>query len=115
METFDPQIIIAPIFVIIADLFVYIIVGMWGKRSAGSGVKYQPFTGGEEFIPQRGVYRSDLFVFAALFLIVEVFALLFAGSFEAPSNTYPLLFLFGGSGVILVVTWWFMIVGGGNF
>jgi NADH:ubiquinone oxidoreductase subunit 3 (subunit A) len=108
-------IIIVPALVIVADLAVYLLVGTWGKRSSGTGVKYQPFTGGEDAIPQRGLYRSELFIFAVLFMVVEAFALILAGSFLAPTNYYPLLYLAGGSGVILAVTLWFMVVGGGRF
>ena len=90
-------------------------VGTWGRRSSGTGIKYQPFTGGEDAIPQRGLYRSELFIFAVLFLVVEGFALILAGSYMAPTNYYPLLYLAGGSGVVLVVTLWYMLVGGGRF
>jgi hypothetical protein len=47
-------------------------------------------------------------------MIVEVFALLLAGSFLAPTNYYPLLYLMGGSGVVFVITLWFIVVGGGT-
>jgi len=111
----DDLFILIPAAVIIADLAVYLLVGTWGKRSRGKGTKFEPFTGGEEAIPQRGLYRSELFVFAVLFMIVEGFALILAGSFTAPSNYYPLLYLAGGSGVILIATLWFMVAGGGKF
>jgi NADH:ubiquinone oxidoreductase subunit 3 (subunit A) len=113
MATLD--IIIAPLSIVIADLIIYLLVGRMGKRSSGTGVKYEPFTGGEEDIPARGLYRSELFVFAMLFMVVEAFALLLAGSYEATSNFYPLLFLTGGSAVIMVTVWWFLIAGGGKF
>jgi NADH:ubiquinone oxidoreductase subunit 3 (subunit A) len=113
MATLD--IIAAPIAIVIADIIIYIVVGRLGTRSLGKGVKYEPFTGGEEDIPTRGLYRSELFVFAMLFMIVEAFALLLAGSYAATSNFYPLLFLAGGSGVIMLTVWWFLIVGGGKF
>jgi NADH:ubiquinone oxidoreductase subunit 3 (subunit A) len=113
MATLD--IIVAPIAIVIADIIIYIVVGRLGTRSFGKGVKYEPFTGGEEDIPTRGLYRSELFVFAMLFMIVEAFALLLAGSYAATSNFYPLLFLAGGSGVIMLTVWWFLIVGGGKF
>jgi hypothetical protein len=77
-------------------------------------VKYEPFTGGEENIPRRGLYNTQLFIFAVLFMVVEAFALILAGSFVAPSSFYPILFLAGGGGVILLVSWWFMVVGGGE-
>jgi NADH:ubiquinone oxidoreductase subunit 3 (subunit A) len=112
MATLD--IIIAPLLIVLADLVVYIIVGRLGKRSSGTGVKYEPFTGGEEDIPKRGLYQSELFVFAMLFMIVEAFALLLSGSYAATSNFYPLLFVLGGSGVIMLAIWWFLIAGGGR-
>lgn len=115
MRLTDDLFIIIPAAIIIADLLVYLLVGTWGKRSAGKGTKFEPFTGGEEAIPQRGLYRSELFVFAVLFMIVEGFALILAGSYTAPTNYYPFLYLTGGSGVILIITLWFMFVGGGKF
>jgi hypothetical protein len=111
----DDLFILIPAAIIVADLAVYLLVGTWAKRSEGKGAKFEPFTGGEEAIPQRGLYRSELFVFAVLFMVVEGFALLLAGSFTAPSNYYPLLYLTGGSGVILIVALWFMVAGGGRF
>jgi NADH:ubiquinone oxidoreductase subunit 3 (subunit A) len=107
--------ILGPLIIIIADILVFTIVGRLGKRSSGTGTKYQPFTGGEESIPPRGLYRSNLFVFAVLFLVVEALALILAGSFEAPSATYPLLFLIGGGSVLTVTVWWFISAGGGEF
>jgi hypothetical protein len=115
MSSFDLDIILVPILIVVADLIIYVIIGRMGKRSFGKGVKFEPFTGGEEGIPSRGVYQSELFVFAMLFMIVEAFALLLAGSYSATSYYYPLLFLIGGSGVIVLTVWWFIIVGGGKF
>lgn len=112
MATLD--IIIAPVLIVVADLIVYLVVGRLGTRSSGTGAKYEPFTGGEEDVPKRGLYQSELFVFAMLFMVVEAFALLLAGSYEATSNFYPLLFLLGGSGVIMLTIWWFLISGGGK-
>ncbi len=114
MTSLDVMVIGGPLLIIVADLIVYLVIGRLGKRSSGKGNKYQPFTGGEQEIAPRGLYQSELFVFAALFMVVEAFALLLAGSFSSPSNFYPLLFLTGGSGVLLLVTWWLMIVGGVN-
>jgi NADH:ubiquinone oxidoreductase subunit 3 (subunit A) len=108
------DIIVAPLLIVVADLTIYLIVGRLGTRSSGTGVKYEPFTGGEEDIPKRGLYQSELFVFAMLFMIVEAFALLLAGSFEATNSFYPLLFALGGSGVIMLTVWWFLISGGGK-
>lgn len=108
------DIIMGPILVVFADLIIYLVVGRLGTRSTGKGVKYEPFGGGEEDIPKRGLYQSELFAFAMLFMVVEAFALLLSGSFAAPSNFYPLLFLLGGSGVIILTMWWFLIAGGGK-
>ena len=115
MSSLDPFVIGGPILVVVSDIIVYVAVGKLGKKSSGKGGKYQPFTGGEEQIPARGTYQSELFVFAALFMVVEAFALILAGSFASPTNFYPLLFLAGGGGTILVVTWWLMLVGGLRF
>ena len=112
MAILDPFVILGPILIVVADILVYVAVGKLGTKSSGKGGKYQPFTGGEEQIPVRGTYQSELFVFAALFMVVETFALILAGSFASPTNVYPLLFLAGGGGVIIVVTWWLLIVGG---
>jgi len=112
MTTLDPFVIAGPVLVVVADIIVYLAVGKLGTKSSGKGGKFQPFTGGEEQIPARGTYESELFVFAALFMVVEAFALILAGSFASPTNFYPLLFLAGGGGVILVVTWWLLNVGG---
>ncbi|HXX72784.1 MAG TPA: hypothetical protein VEI80_03745, partial [Candidatus Acidoferrales bacterium] len=108
MTTLDPFVIAGPILVVVADIIVYVAVGKLGTKSSGKGGKFQPFTGGEEQIPARGTYESELFVYAALFMVVEAFALILAGSFASPTNLYPLLFLGGGGGVILVVTWWLL-------
>ena len=107
--------VIVPILIVAANLCVYLLVGTWGKRTRGTGPKYEPFTGGEEAIPRRGLYRSELFVFAVVFMVVEVFALVLAGSFMAPTNYYPIVYLAGGSGAILLIAVWFIQVGGGEF
>jgi len=109
---FDIMVIAGPLLIIVVDLFAYWFFGRLGKRSVGKGNKFQPFTGGEQEIAPRGTYSSELFVFAALFMVAEAFVLLLSGSFASQSYFYPLLFLAGGSGVILIVTWWLMIVGG---
>lgn len=98
----------------LADIIIYLFMGRMGKRSAGTGTKYEPFTGGEENVPKRGLYQSELFVFAALFMVVEAFTLILAGSYFSPSNYYPLLFLAGGSGVIMLTILWFLTQGGGK-
>ena len=107
--------LLGPIVIIAADLAAYYLFSRLGGSTSGKGVKYQPFAGGEESIPTRGLYQSDLFVFASLFMVVEAFALLLAGSFLAPSNYYPILFLAGGGGVVTLAVWWFMLQGGGQF
>jgi NADH:ubiquinone oxidoreductase subunit 3 (subunit A) len=112
-STFD--IILAPVLIVAADIVIYVFVGRLGSRSSGKSVKFEPFTGGETDVPKRGVYRSELFVFGMLFLIVEAFALLLAGSYAATSSFYPLLFVLGGSAVIMLTVWWFLIAGGGKF
>ncbi len=107
--------IVGPLLIIVVDLLAYVLVGRLGKRSHGKGVKYEPFAGGEKSVPTRGLYQSSLFVFAALFLVVETFALILAGSFEAPDSYYPLLFLLGGGSVVTITVYWFMSAGGGSF
>lgn len=107
--------LVGPVIIVAADIIVFALVGRLGKKSYGHGVKYQPFTGGEGTAPTRGLYQSNLFVFAALFMVVEAFALLLAGSFLAPSPFYPFLFLLGGSSVIMAVVWWMAAAGGGGF
>lgn len=106
--------LLGPIIIVVADLIVFTVVGRLGKRTSGRGTKYEPFTGGEESVPTRGLYQSSLFVFAALFLVVEAFALLLAGSFLASGSYYPLLFLFGGGSVLMITVWWFLYPGGGE-
>jgi len=113
--TYATDAILGPLIIVVADIVVFALVARLGKRSSGTGTKYEPFTGGEESIPSRGLYRSNLFVFAALFLVVEALALILAGSFEAPTDTYPLLFLIGGGSVLTVTVWWFIYAGGGEF
>jgi NADH:ubiquinone oxidoreductase subunit 3 (subunit A) len=108
------DIIIAPILIVLADIIIYYVVGRLGKRTSGTGVKYEPFTGGEQDAPKRGVYRSELFVFAMLFLVVEAFTLLLAGSYATTTTYYPLLFIVAGGGVIMLTVWWFLTSGGGK-
>ncbi len=108
------DVLVGPVIVVIADLIVFTLMGRLGKRTSGKGTKYQPFTGGEGSVPTRGLYQSSLFVFAALFLVVEAFALLLAGSFLATESYYPLLFLLGGGSVLTITVWWFLYPGGGE-
>jgi len=109
------DVILGPLIIVVADLIVFTLVGMLGKKSKGTGTRYEPFAGGESSIPTRGLYQSDLFIFTTLFLVVEAFALLLAGSFEATTAFYPLLFLAGGGGVVTIIVWWHLLVGGGEF
>jgi NADH:ubiquinone oxidoreductase subunit 3 (subunit A) len=109
------DILLGPLVIIIADILVFVAVGRLGKRSSGKGIKYEPFAGGEKSVPTRGLYRSSLFIFAALFLVVEAFALILAASFEAPTPYYPLLFLVGGGSAFTLTVWWFLTAGGGKF
>lgn len=107
--------LLGPLIIVVVDLFAFLLVGSLGKRSRGTGVKYEPFAGGEKSVPARGLYQSSLFVFAALFLVAEAFALILAGSFEAPGPFYPLLFLVGGGSVGTAAIYWFISSGGGTF
>ncbi len=108
------DLIIAPVLIVVVDVIIYYAIGRLGSRSSGTSVKYEPYTGGEADVPKRGVYRSELFVFAMLFMIIEAFTLLLAGSYAATSNFYPLLFVVGGSGVIMLTMWWYLTAGGGK-
>ena len=112
-DSFD--VLLGPVIVVVADIVVLALVGRLGHRSSGSGVKYKPFTGGEKAGATRGTYQSSLFVFAVIFLVVEAFSLLLAGSFLASGPFYPLLFLVGGGAVLTITVWWFLYVGGGEF
>lgn len=107
--------LIGPLIIVLVDLVAFALVGRLGKRTKGSGVKYEPFAGGESSVAPRGLYQSSLFIFAALFLVVETFALILASSFEAPGAYYPMLFLLGGGSVVTVSVMWFLTVGGGRF
>ena len=112
MDSFDA--ILGPLIIVVADIIVFFAVSRLGRRTMGKGEKYRPFTGGEESVPTRGLYQSSLFVFAALFLVVEAFALLLAGSYLAEGSYYPLLFLAGGGSVLTLTVWWFLFPGGGQ-
>ncbi len=107
--------LVGPLIIVVVDIIAFVLVGRLGKRSSGKGVKYEPFAGGEGSVPARGLYQSSLFVFAALFLVVETFALILAGSFEAPDPYYPLFFIVGGGSVVTFTILWFLSVGGGKF
>jgi NADH:ubiquinone oxidoreductase subunit 3 (subunit A) len=107
--------LLGPLIIVAADIIAFVLVGRLGKRTRGQGVKYEPFAGGEQSIPARGLYQSSLFIFAALFLVVETFALILAGSFEATGSYYPILFLAGGGSVLTFTVVWFLSAGGGKF
>lgn len=107
--------LLGPLLIVVVDVVAFILVGRLGKRTTGKGVKYEPFAGGEKSVPSRGLYQSSLFVFAALFLIVETFALILASSFLASGSYYPFLFLLGGGSVMTLTVLWFLSVGGGRF
>ncbi len=107
--------LVGPVILVVADIIVLALVGRLGFKSSGRGAKYRPFTGGEKAGVTRGTYQSSLFVFAVLFLVVEAFALLLAGSYLALGAFYPLLFLAGGGAVLTITVWWFLYVGGGQF
>ena len=107
--------LLGPIAIFLADLIIFALVARLGKRTRGRGTKYQPFSGGEKAVPARGLYQSSLFIFAALFLVVETFALLLAGSIAAPGAYYPILFLLGGGSVMTLTVLSFLEVGGGEF
>ena len=107
--------LIGPLLIVAVDVVVFVLMGRRGKMTRGRGTKYEPFAGGEKSVPSRGLYQSSLFVFATLFLVVETFALILAGSFEASGSYYPFLFLVGGGGVIMITIYWFITVGGGTY
>ncbi len=90
----------------------YFLVGRLGKTSAGSGTKFEPFSGGEELPPERGKYHSELFVYAALFVAFEVVGLLLASSIGARGLLWPLLFTLAGGFSLFVLMVWFVGMGG---
>ncbi len=100
------------VLIILCNLSVYIMVGIVSKRSAGNSPKFDPFMGGEENIPPRGHYRSELFVFAVLFLVAESYALILVGSYLSLNVYNVLLYLLGGAAVILISIWWLVTAGG---
>lgn len=90
----------------------YLIAGRLGKSTQGSGQKYTPFTGGEEIPPARGKYHSELFVYAALFMVFEVFALLLASAVRASDPFWPLVFTAAGGITLFATMMWFVQTGG---
>lgn len=108
----DLSIITAVVSVIVASMGFYILAGRLGKTSEGSGTKYAPFTGGEEIPTSRGKYHSNLFVYAALFMVFEVFGLLLASAIASINMIWPMVFTATGSIAILVILIWFVQTGG---
>lgn len=104
--------ILAVSVVIIASLSFYLLSGRLGKSSKGSGSKYDPFTGGEEVPHSRGKYFSELFVYAALFMVFEVFALLLAGAIRSSTTFWPMVFTATGAIGLFVAMVWFVQTGG---
>lgn len=98
--------------VVIASMALYLLTGRLGKSTEGTGSKYEAFSGGEELPQQRGKYHSELFVYAALFMVFEVFALLIAAAVASSSATWPLLFTGTGAAVIFSAVVWFTKAGG---
>jgi NADH:ubiquinone oxidoreductase subunit 3 (subunit A) len=98
--------------VIVASMGFYILAGRLGKTSEGTGTKYAPFTGGEDIPASRGKYHSDLFVYAALFMVFEVFGLLLASAISSLNLIWPLVFTATGSITVLVILIWFVQTGG---
>jgi NADH:ubiquinone oxidoreductase subunit 3 (subunit A) len=98
--------------VILFVLVFYFAVGRLGRVSTGSGTKYEAFSGGEELPPARGKYHSELFVYAALFVVFEVVGLLLASSIAARALLWPLLFTLAGGFSLFVLMLWFVGTGG---
>lgn len=98
--------------VILASMALYLLAGRLGRSTHGSGVKYSPFTGGEELTQSRGKYHSELFVYAALFVAFEVFALLLASAVHSTGNLWPLVFTAAGGLSLFVAVIWFVGTGG---
>jgi NADH:ubiquinone oxidoreductase subunit 3 (subunit A) len=98
--------------VIVASMGFYILAGRLGKTSEGTGTKYAPFTGGEDIPASRGKYHSDLFVYAALFMVFEVFGLLLASAISSLNLIWPLVFGATGSIAVMVILIWFVQTGG---
>ncbi len=98
--------------VVAVAMAFYVLAGRLGKSTEGSGGKYSPFTGGEDIPPTRGKYHSELFVYAALFMVFEVFALLLASAVRASNVLWPLLFTVVGGVTLFVAIIWFVQTGG---
>lgn len=98
--------------VVIASMIFYVLAGRMGKTSEGSGTKYAPFTGGEDLPASRGKYHSDLFVYAALFMVFEVFGLLLASAVTSLSTIWPIVFTATGGIAVMIILIWFVQTGG---
>ena len=98
--------------VVIASMIFYVLAGRMGKTSEGSGTKYAPFTGGEDLPASRGKYHSDLFVYAALFMVFEVFGLLLASAVTSLSTIWPIVFTATGGIAVMIKLIWFVQTGG---
>lgn len=98
--------------VVVASMLFYVLAGRLGRTSEGSGAKYAPFTGGEDIPASRGKYHSDLFVYAALFMVFEVFGLLLASSISSLNSIWPLVFTATGGIGVMVILIWFVQTGG---
>lgn len=109
---FDQSTIVAVAVVVIASLGFYLVSGRLGKSSKGSGSKYDPFTGGEDIPHSRGKYYSELFVYAALFMVFEVFALLLAGAVKSSTAFWPMVFTATGAIGLFATVIWFVQTGG---
>jgi len=108
----DVTTVVSVTVVVLASLGFYLIAGRLGKSTQGSGQKYAPFTGGEEITPARGKYHSELFVYAALFMVFEVFALLLASAVRASDVLWPLVFTAAGGITLFAAIMWFVQTGG---
>lgn len=105
-------VVLGTILIILCNLLVYSLAGLAGKRISNQNLKCEPFMGGEENIPPRGHYRSELFIFAALFLVAESYVLALSGSFLSPSTNNVAFYMIGGAAVILISIWWLVKAGG---
>ena len=108
----DVSTVVSITVVVLASLGFYLIAGRLGKSTQGSAQKYAPFTGGEEIPPARGKYHSELFVYAALFMVFEVFALLLASAVRASDPFWPLVFTAAGGITLFATMMWFVQTGG---
>ena len=108
----DLTTVTAIVSVIIVSMGFYILAGRLGKTTQGTGTKYAPFTGGEEVPASRGKYHAELFVYAALFMVFEVFGLLLASAITSVTIIWPILFTAMGGITVLVILIWFVQTGG---